>query len=211
MVLYIPGTADPQHVLTGQRFSSKTNYFALGEMPLKNASNGDGAGVNHHLAKQTSAVPGTIYLRPVNPTDPITAFQGDVWIRKDDANFNPAYWRSDVTMFGLRGVMPNRSAENIHLPAAAVTVWANDRVFLQPPQGYYDGSTWVTTAAPQFNASNIRNGVNLLGITGTMVEGRRTATGTFVHNGAQTSTINGLGFTPSTVETGFLILLTMSV
>lgn len=35
MVLYIPGTADPQHVLTGQRFSSKTNYFALGEMPLK--------------------------------------------------------------------------------------------------------------------------------------------------------------------------------
>lgn len=197
MPLYIPGTADPAHVLTGQYFSSKTNYNTPGTMPLKNASNGDGAGAgaNHHVAKATSAVPGTIYLRPVNPTDPITAFQGDVWIRKDDPNFNPAYWRSDVAMFGLQGGMPNRSAENIHLPAAASTVWAGDRVFLQPPAGYYDGSTWVTAAVPGFVASNIRNGVNILGLTGTLVEGKRTASGSSANPGASFS-VSGLSFVP---------------
>ncbi|WP_438491006.1 hypothetical protein [Paenibacillus sp. IHBB 3054] len=253
MALWIPGNANEGLVVAGFTFSAGVKYNAVGTMPLKTPSNGDaGSSPNHHNHKGIEAYPGLIYVRPVAPTDPITAFQGDLWLRIVENNLNPAYWRSDVTIFGMQGTipvrgsggtvtpgptaqtksagywssditiaavpvpagavlvgttiagtagaMPNRSAQNIHLPAAAVTVWANDRVFLQPPQGYYDGSTWVTTAAPQFNASNIRNGVNLLGITGTMVEGRRFAEGTFVHGSGQTATVTGLGFTPSTVE-----------
>ncbi|WP_379147870.1 hypothetical protein [Paenibacillus sp. sgz500992] len=198
MPLYIPGSALQSQVLIGVTFSAGTKYNVVGTMPLKTASNGDGGGTNHHLAKETSGVPGTIYLRPVNPTDPITAFQGDVWIRKDDANFNPAYWRSDVSMFGLQGTMPNRSAQNIHMPANAFTVWSGDRVFLQPPPGYYDGSTWVTGAAAGLVASNIRNGVNILGLTGTMIEGKRSASGSVASPGASFS-VNGLAFDPYVV------------
>ncbi|WP_438497186.1 hypothetical protein [Paenibacillus sp. IHBB 3054] len=126
------------------------------------------------------------------------------------------YWSSDITIAGVTvpankvlvgttiagtgGTMPNKSAENIHMPASAATVWSGDRVFLQPPPGYYDGSTWVTYASPQLIPSNIRSGTSILGLTGTMVEGRRSAEGTFIHGDGMTATVTGLGFTPSTVE-----------
>ncbi|WP_342435907.1 hypothetical protein NSS79_20505 [Paenibacillus sp. FSL L8-0436] len=129
------------------------------------------------------------------------------------------YWSSDITIAGVTvpankvlvgttiagttGTMPNKSAENIHMPASNVTVWAGDRVFLQPPLGYYDGSTWVTYAATQMIASNIRSGVNLFGLTGTLVEGPRTATGTYVQDNQPTHTVTGLGFTPSSIQLAF--------
>lgn len=106
------------------------------------------------------------------------------------------------TIAGTAGTMPNRSAQNIHLPANESTVWSGDRVFLQPPLGYYDGSTWVTAAAPQFVASNIRNGVTILGLTGNMVEGKRYATGSVAAPGSSL-TINGLGFDPYIVTVGY--------
>ncbi|MCG7410565.1 hypothetical protein MH117_24520 [Paenibacillus sp. ACRRX] len=68
------------------------------------------------------------------------------------------------------GTMPNRSVENHHSPAASFTVWPGDRVFLMPHEGYYNNS-WVTTPAPGFKPENIRAGVDIMGITGTMPQG----------------------------------------
>lgn len=104
-----------------------------------------------------------------------------------------------TTIAGTAGTMPNRSAENIHMPANAFTVWSGDRVFLQPPQGYYDGSTWVTGASPGLVASNIRNGVNILGLTGTMVEGKRSASGSSANPGSSFS-VSGLAFVPYAIS-----------
>ncbi|MFB6473362.1 phage tail protein [Paenibacillus glucanolyticus] len=76
------------------------------------------------------------------------------------------------------GQMPNRSAENNHMPGLEKTVWAGDRYFIRPPAGYYNGSTWVTAAEPQLTSNNIRNGANVGGIIGTLIEGKPTIQGT---------------------------------
>jgi|GEM_PF-3282472 len=71
------------------------------------------------------------------------------------------------------GQMPNRSAENVHMPGLEATVWAGDRFFIKPPRGFFDGSSWVTAAVPGLTASNLRAGVNVAGLIGTLVEGKR--------------------------------------
>ncbi|WP_178381954.1 hypothetical protein [Paenibacillus sp. P32E] len=75
------------------------------------------------------------------------------------------------------GAVPNRSAENSHMPALQYTTWVGDRVFLAPPAGYYDGSSWVTAPATDIRPENIRLGKSVLGISGTLIEGSRTTSG----------------------------------
>ncbi|WP_379142391.1 hypothetical protein [Paenibacillus sp. sgz500992] len=245
MVLYVPGTADPAHVVAGQYFTSKTNYNVQGTLPVKTDWNGDGTSANHHLAKDISAIPGTLWLRPVNPADPITGFQGDVWIQKNEPNLNPAYWRSDVTMFGLQGGIPVRGAGGVVTPGPvpqikAAGYWSDDitiaavsvpagsvrsgvtiagtagalPVQATGPQtitpgtsnivkgpGIYDGAITIA-GSPDGIASNIRQDKVINGVRGTLVEGKRSATGTFVDDGTP-HTVNGLGFTPASVEVAF--------
>lgn len=72
------------------------------------------------------------------------------------------------TVAGLPGLMPNRSAENFHMPGVESTAWAGDRVFIRPPGGFYDGSSWVTAPAPGLVPGNIRKGVKILDVEGTL-------------------------------------------
>jgi len=70
----------------------------------------------------------------------------------------------------LVGTMPNRGAinENISMKAQVVTV----------PQGYHDGSGTVqinATEQAKIIAENIKNGVEILGVTGTYSGGGSTA------------------------------------
>ncbi|MCY9755450.1 phage tail protein [Paenibacillus alvei] len=74
--------------------------------------------------------------------------------------------RNDTSIAGVQGTMPFRSAENVHMSASNYTVWAGDRVFLQPPHGYYDGGSWVTAQAPHLRPENIVSGANILGVQG---------------------------------------------
>lgn len=101
------------------------------------------------------------------------------------------------TVAGTAGTMPNRTAESTHMPSSNYTVWENDRVFLQPPNGYYDGGSWVTAPVPSLNGGNIRSGVNVLGIVGSMVEGRKSAKGSVTLYSS--ATVAGLDFTPTTI------------
>lgn len=66
------------------------------------------------------------------------------------------------------GTMPNRSAENNHMPGLEKTVWAGDRYFIRPPAGYYNGSTWVTSPEPNLRPENFRAGVNVGGMIGSL-------------------------------------------
>jgi len=94
----------------------------------------------------------------------------------------------------LTGTMPNRSAENQHMPSLEQTVWPGDRVFLKPPNGFYDGATWITAAAAYLRSENIRVGTNILGVVGTLVEGRPFANG---RTGVvSTVVVSGLSFRP---------------
>ncbi|MHA6530179.1 hypothetical protein [Paenibacillus sp. BAC0078] len=105
-----------------------------------------------------------------------------------------------TTIAGTAGAMPNRSAENIHMPGNASTVWAGDRFFIQPPAGYYDGSTWVTAGVPGLTPNNVRKNVQVADMVGTLVEGKPFASGTYSSPNAWDSmTITGLAFTPRTI------------
>lgn len=68
----------------------------------------------------------------------------------------------------FNGSMPNRSAENHHMPGQDMTVWAGDRVFISPPRGYYDGSSWVTAPATGIKPENLRDGVSFGPVIGNL-------------------------------------------
>ncbi|WP_342547645.1 hypothetical protein NST69_27520 [Paenibacillus sp. FSL P2-0089] len=73
-----------------------------------------------------------------------------------------------TTIAGTVGTMPNRSAENHHMPAVQSTTWAGDKVFLQPPNGWYSGESWVVTSATDLQPYNIPTDKNILGVQGSM-------------------------------------------
>jgi len=101
------------------------------------------------------------------------------------------YWSHGVKR---TGTMPNRSSQNDHMPSTNYTVWQGDRVFLQPPNGYYNGSSWVTAPAGDFKAENILEGKNILGVWGTQ-KPYRYARGTSPGNDAFCRSGN-IGFKP---------------
>jgi hypothetical protein len=75
----------------------------------------------------------------------------------------------------------------------------NINAYLQPPVGYYNGNQWVKFPMPGLLASNIRNGVNIFGISGNLIEGKPYATGTFLAETA-TYSVSGLSFTPQALR-----------
>ncbi|WFB60588.1 hypothetical protein [Paenibacillus sp. BR1-192] len=95
------------------------------------------------------------------------------------------------------GQMPNRSAENHHMPGLEATVWAGDRFFIRPPGGFYTGESWVTTLVPGLTAANLRKDVNVAGLIGTLVEGRKFIQGSVTPNANGYYVIPVNGFTPT--------------
>lgn len=71
------------------------------------------------------------------------------------------------------GQMPNRSAENNHMPGLESIVWAGDRFLIRPPAGYYNGATWVTAPVPGLTPQNLKLGVNVAGLVGTADYGKK--------------------------------------
>ncbi|ETT58699.1 phage tail protein [Paenibacillus sp. FSL H8-0457] len=90
---------------------------------------------------------------------------------------------------GVVGTMPNRSAENNHMPGLETTVWTGDRAFIRPPAGYYNGSTWVTAPALDFIPENIREGRSLLGVAGTLRPSQKGSTTTSFRDSGTASVI----------------------
>ena len=75
----------------------------------------------------------------------------------------------------VTGTMPNRAGDT----AALSSVVSGTTLKLLASQGYRDGvDDYVTITDPDFIAANIRSGVNLFGLVGSMVEGKAFASGT---------------------------------
>ena len=65
----------------------------------------------------------------------------------------------------ITGTMPNRAGDNVNLASSV----SGTTLKLRAPNGYYDGiDDTVTINDTDFVASNIKSGVNLFGIVGTM-------------------------------------------
>lgn len=97
---------------------------------------------------------------------------------------------------GLVGTMVDRAGENTTL---AVTR-GGQRVLFRPPAGYYDGTTALVGHTDVNDvASNIRAGVAIRGLVGTLIEGKRWASGTGTTNASGILTITGLSFVPTKI------------
>ncbi|WJH28459.1 tail fiber protein [Paenibacillus sp. CC-CFT742] len=84
---------------------------------------------------------------------------------------------SNASGNGRTGTMPNRSAQSAHQLAKLTEVWQGDRAFFMPPDGYFDGQSWVYALTPDLLPSNIRSGKSILGVAGTLNEGPKYASG----------------------------------
>lgn len=84
----------------------------------------------------------------------------------------------------LTGTMPDRGA-------VMITPGTSNQAILD---GYHNGSGYVA-GDPDLVARNIRNGVNIFGVVGTLVEGKRWATGGASPDSKGVVTVTGLTFT----------------
>ncbi|MEK5256994.1 hypothetical protein NST74_26405 [Paenibacillus sp. FSL F4-0125] len=97
-----------------------------------------------------------------------TTAVGNPEIRVTDPNVVPANWLRGVSMFGQDGAIVNRSVENNHSPSNAAEIWATGEVFLMPQAGYYNGVTWTKSTFPTLVPSNVRAGVSIGTLVGTL-------------------------------------------
>jgi hypothetical protein len=88
------------------------------------------------------------------------------------------------------GALPVRSTT-----AQTITPGTSNQVL---QAGIYDGDITILGDA-DLVASNIRSGVNIFGVVGTVVEGKRWASGTVTFADGQTAAVSGLSFRPSTI------------
>lgn len=96
----------------------------------------------------------------------------------------------------VNGTMANRTG---HVTGQSVSR-SGTTVRIRPQAGYYPGDSGnsVQISDANFVASNIRSGVSLFGLTGTLIEGNPSAWGNLFGDGTA-RTISGLSFTPSIV------------
>ncbi|MNU34915.1 hypothetical protein D3C71_235020 [compost metagenome] len=197
------GTAQPEHVLAPHTFTNE-NGEQTGTIPTITSGSDPAQGVGQWPDGGLAVYPSRGYRKG-------GAGEGEIKVtpeqlRSAEADLRGPYILSGHSIYGTDGTMPNRSAQSAHMPSNNATAWSGDRIFLQPPDGWYDGSTWVTAPAPALVSNNLRENTSILGIQGNMVErGKYASSGGWVNmstanpgNGYNTWVVN-VGFKPQTV------------
>lgn len=97
-----------------------------------------------------------------------------------------------TTIAGTAGTMPNRGNVSVNL-----TQQGQEYIV---PAGYHAGAGKVKAQFPNLIATNVRQGVNIGGVVGTLVEGKPFATGAGTTPGTgRTVSVSGLAFQPSVI------------
>lgn len=103
--------------------------------------------------------------------NPLANVPGITGIFTGDGNLDPRYMLTGQVGYdkGVKksGTMVNRSTNQ---PAKAKETPVGGNYSLQPPEGYYNGSTWVYTPENHLRPENIRVGKTIGHVTGTMPE-----------------------------------------
>jgi hypothetical protein len=138
----------------------------------------DNRGVAKDAVGTTLYADGNLFLNTpegyYNPTSSIRSYEANL--------ANTANWRADRAIFGRAGTLPIISAADD--VAQGVAIWPNRDLAVYPREGYRKGGAGageikVTSAQMQsvegnLRSHNIRNGVNIFGVVGSMIEGKRT-------------------------------------
>ncbi|MFE4713971.1 hypothetical protein ACFRAM_24310 [Paenibacillus sp. NPDC056722] len=126
------------------------------------------------------------------------------WVRYREPNFNPAYFRSDVNIFGVQGTMPVQGSYT----AATSSGWDGNNLFIRIPWGAYVNAS--TTGTPEIIVSaalaradvniqsgNIRNGVWIYGVQGSL-QSKLYASGSWATEQYEPQ-VSGLSFRPKVI------------
>lgn len=130
-----------------------------------------------------SSTPGKFYLKP-----PQGYYDGsNSEVNWTDTYLVPENVRGDRTILGVSGNIPIKNASNgngsisaNHHVASEVSP-ANGHLFVRPNgaggtgKALYEQDCWLDAVNPNFIPSNIRAGVNVFGLNGTLIEGKRWA------------------------------------
>ncbi|MEK3963560.1 pyocin knob domain-containing protein [Paenibacillus sp. FSL H7-0323] len=190
------GTATAAEVLAGKTIGTE-NGLVNGTMPD-----------NRSVAKDASGATLSGYDLYLNTPEGYYNTTSSIRVREDNLA-DPSNWRSDRTMFGKQGTMPViTSGED---PALSVGKWGDGSLAVYPREGYRKGGSGageikVTTAQLRsvegdLAPANIRSGVEVFGVTGTLVE-RMYAEGYAgsVGGGDGIFRVSGLAFSPRIVR-----------
>ncbi|WP_342410614.1 pyocin knob domain-containing protein [Paenibacillus sp. FSL R10-2778] len=190
------GTATAAEVLAGKTIGTE-NGLVNGTMPD-----------NRSVAKDAAGATLSVYDLYLNTPEGYYNTTSSIRVREDNLA-DPSIWRSDRTMFGKQGTMPViTSGED---PALSVGKWGDGSLAVYPREGYRKGGSGageikVTTAQLRsvegdLAPANIRSGVEVFGVTGTLVE-RMYAEGYAgsVGGGDGIFRVSGLAFSPRIVR-----------
>ncbi|MCG7407686.1 hypothetical protein MH117_09645 [Paenibacillus sp. ACRRX] len=151
-------------------------------------------------AKKTGSLPvqatGAQTITP-GPTDIVKSagiYDGPITVKGVPVDSNTVLVGNSIA--GTAGAMPNRSAENYHMPGAAAELASGDRIFIKPIWGYYDGQSWVSYPIPNLRPENLRDGIQVLNMTGILIEGKKFATGKYTGSNIH---VAGLSFPPNRI------------
>jgi hypothetical protein len=193
------GTAQPDNVLAPFTFTNEDGE-QIGTVPTITSGSDPALGVGQWPDGGLAVYPARGYRKG-------GAGEGEIKVtpaqlQSAEADLRGPYILSGHNIYGTEGAIPNRSAQNIHMPSNNSTAWVGDRIFLQPPDGWYDGSTWVTAPAPYLQPINLREGTSILGVGGTMVErGKQVGSGGWqvMQSTVDTPWVINIGYRPQVV------------
>jgi hypothetical protein len=95
------------------------------------------------------------------------------------------------------GSMVNRSGTT--QVASGSSVAGTTLTLTNPTIGYQDTASKLSITDANFIAANILSGKNILGVTGSLVQGNAYASGSVTSSGTGLITVTGLSFTPKTI------------
>ncbi|WP_438349943.1 hypothetical protein ACP8HI_04545 [Paenibacillus sp. FA6] len=146
------------------------------------ASNKNGPFVGT-MAKRVGAYQGTTMIGVASVTQGVIDvmpykgyWDGATYGGISDPNFHPAYWRSDVKMFGKQGTMPVRNPDMADQIYASSVVYGPGSLYMGIPNAHYlNGINWAYLSEPNLNPNNVRAGVPMFNgqLVGTLIEGKK--------------------------------------
>lgn len=161
------GTALPAHVLAPYSFTNDNGEFT-GIMPHITSAADPAIGVGQWSNGDLAVYPREGYRKGGAGAGELKVTTAQ--LQAADPEFRPDRILEGNNIYGVAGSIPNNSVRNQHMPGTAVTVWSGDRFFIRPPAGWYNGESWVTYPVPGLTSNNVRSGVDIGGLVGSMRE-----------------------------------------
>ncbi|KGE20690.1 hypothetical protein [Paenibacillus wynnii] len=177
--IFTPGTATASDVMAGKNFNAGVIWDGAGAIVER------GAG-------------GTVTPTSSAQTKLAGRYTSDITI--SGVTVPAAKVVNDTTIAGVTGTLPKITTHQAAQIIDATSVAG--RIYQRPSASAWDGVSSVYSDDPDWVAANIRSGTSIFGLMGTLIPGKRSATGT-VQSGSGVVNL-GVSFVPTVLLASML-------